>query len=167
MRIVVLQHETVAERAGIVDIIAQSDQLHLDLLRIVQGRIAALVRIDKDLGKGVEDGLLIALLVLLEVGVQILFAGRGQRHQVLGEKLQLLRQAAADNLVVLVEPHGQRFAIEHGLTDVLLHQAIELCSRWWPVPAFLPGGLHPFDFTCSHNYSFVTLFQHRFGKRTI
>jgi|GEM_PF-5867441 len=51
------------------------------------------------------------------------------------KKLQFLRQSAADDLVVLVQPHGQRFTIQHGLPDVLLHQSVEFFRGSTPGPS--------------------------------
>ncbi len=52
-----------------------------------------------------------------------------QRGEILGEEIHLLRHAAFDDRVVLVEAHGQRLAIEHLFADLRLEQALELRRR--------------------------------------
>ena len=133
----------------------------------VQRRVAALVRIDEDLGEGIERRFPVAIPMRLEIRQQLRVGGWRQGHQVLGEELQLLRQAATDDLVVLVQPHGQGFAIEDGLADVLLDETVELFGCRRPAPAFPPARLHPLDFAGTDDNGLVGFFRDRFDDRVI
>jgi hypothetical protein len=53
---------------------------------------------------------------------------------VLGEELHLLRHAALDDLVVLVEAHRQRLAVEDILLHLVFDHAIEFLRRRLAVP---------------------------------
>ena len=62
---------------------------------------------------------------LLELGRRRLARG----GNVLGQELHLLRHAALDDLVVLVEAHRERLAVEDLLLDLVLDHARELLRR--------------------------------------
>ena len=62
---------------------------------------------------------------------------------VLSEELHLLRHAAPDDLVVLVEPHRDRFAIEDFLLDVVLDLPVELLRRRLAAPLRLEHSREP------------------------
>ena len=82
-------------------------------------------------------GLLEQLRVLVEPGLELRVGRPMRRRHVLGEELHLLRHAAADDLVVLVEPQREPLAIKNLLLDLGLDQPVEL--RWCRLAA--PLGL--------------------------
>ena len=57
-----------------------------------------------------------------------------RRRDVLGEELHLLRHAAADDLVVLVEPQREPLAIKNLLLHLGVDQAVELLRRRLAAP---------------------------------
>jgi hypothetical protein len=78
-------------------------------------------------------------------------------HQVPGEEVQYLRQAVTSNGIVLIQAHGRGFMMEYGLLNILLDLIIQLFIYWGPVPAFLPGVLHPPNLTGTNGNGIVGL----------
>ena len=52
-----------------------------------------------------------------------------RRREILGQELELLRQPAADDRVVPVQPQGQRLAIQDFLTNMFIDDAFQLIRR--------------------------------------
>ncbi len=61
---------------------------------------------------------------------------------ILCQELHLLRHPPLDDGVVLVEPHRQRFAIEHVLANLVLHHRLKFGSRWRTMPLRLEIDFH-------------------------
>ena len=59
---------------------------------------------------------------------------------VLGKELHLLRHAALDDDVVLIEFHGQGLAIEYFFANPILHESRQLLGRGLALP--LRGETH-------------------------
>jgi len=64
--------------------------------------------------------------VLLKPALEFIRGRLASGGHILGEEFHLLCHAALDDLIVLVEPHGQRLAVEHLGLHLLLHHAAEL-----------------------------------------
>ena len=67
--------------------------------------------------------------VRLEPALQLVGRRLARRGHVLGQELHLLRHAALDDLVVLVEAHRQRLAVEDFLLDLGLDQPLQFLRR--------------------------------------
>ena len=79
--------------------------------------------------------------ILLEPGLEFLAVGFTQGGKILGKKLHLLRHAALDNGVVLVQAERQRLAVEDLLAYLAVHQPAHLLGRGRAPPL-----RHPPDF---------------------
>ena len=67
--------------------------------------------------------------VLLEPALELGGRRLARGGHVLGQELHLLRHAALDDLVVLVEAHRERLAVEDFLLHLVLDHALELLRR--------------------------------------
>ncbi len=76
-----------------------------------------------------------------EIGRQVRI-GRLRGQRVVAEELHLLFHAIADDRVVAVETHGQAFAEEHLVPDVVVHERLHLRLTRRAVPG---GGELRFD----------------------
>jgi len=72
--------------------------------------------------------------MLLQEGLQLLVGRRGPLGGLLGEELQLLPQAAADDGVVAVQAHGYGLAVQHLLADIIVDQPCQLLCRGQALP---------------------------------
>ncbi len=77
------------------------------------------------------------LRVLVEVRLQVLPGGLGERGEVFGEKPHLLPHTPPYDRVVAVQAQGERFAVQDLLPDKLFHESVELGWRGWPLPRLL------------------------------
>src|SRR4030095_12259748 len=67
--------------------------------------------------------------VLLVPGPELRGGGLARGGHVLGQELHLLRHAAPNDLVVLVEAHRQRLAVEDLALDLVLDDPVEFLRR--------------------------------------
>jgi hypothetical protein len=80
--------------------------------------------------------------VLVEPHLELGGGGLVSSGDVLGEELHLLRHAALDDGVVLVQTHGQGFAVQHLLADLVLHERAKLVGSRLPAPLRLEIDIH-------------------------
>src|SRR5882724_7888162 len=72
--------------------------------------------------------------MLLQEGLELLIRRGYRLGSLLGEELQLLPQATADDGVVAVQAHDHCLAVPHLVTDVVVNQACQLLCRGWALP---------------------------------
>ena len=88
-----------------------------------RARCAAPIRREIEMAKAHPAGLCELGVVLFEPAPELRRVRLARGGHVLGEELQLLRHAALDDGVVLVEPHRQRLAVENLFLHFVFHQA--------------------------------------------
>ena len=94
-----------------------------------------LLAVEKDVFEGKARFLSVLVRVSPEVGFEFLFVRRTtSRRQVFAQEFKLLSHAAPDDDVVLIQPHGFRFTIEHFFANVVVDQ---------PLHFFLGRRAHP------------------------
>jgi hypothetical protein len=127
--VILLEHERVGERARDFRVDRLAGELRQRLLRIVSRAGAAPVGREVQMPEGEPGRLREFRAVLLEPCLELGRRRLARGGHVLGQELHLLRHAALDDLVVLVEAHRDRLAVEDLLLDLVLDQALELLRR--------------------------------------
>ena len=108
--------------------------------RVGFDRVAPAVAAEEPVGQGQAGGLCIPLGVRLEVLPEVVGARLGRRRDVVQRHLELLREAAADEDVVLVEIEGEGFAIQDLLAHPVHDEPRQLVTGRRTPPLGLPQG---------------------------
>ena len=137
----VLEHERVG--AGELDILRLALDFGQRLPGVGLGVGAAAVGREIEMAEAQSRGLLEQLRVLVEPGLELRVGRPMRRRDVLGEELHLLRHAAADDLVVLVEPQREPLAIKNLFLDLGVDQPVELLRRRLAAPLGLEHRREP------------------------
>ena len=104
--------------------------------RIRSSRLPALVGVQVHMAKTEARVLVKPLRLRREEGLQILVAGLIQTGNVLGQELHFLPRAPANDRVVAIQAHSQRFAIQHLLANVIFNHPLQFLFRRRPLPYF-------------------------------
>src|SRR5690242_19959945 len=89
--------------------------------------------------------------MLVQPFLQIRISGRRGRGGILGQKLELLPHASADDGVVFVEAHRDRLAAEYLLSNVIFDQPVELLLCRRALPGSRKAGHELLDFAAGHD----------------
>ena len=69
----------------------------------------------------------------LQIRIQFCVGGLSLSGAVVGDELHLLRQAAADDQIVLIKTQRERLAVKHFLAHTCLDQLLQFFIGGWPL----------------------------------
>jgi len=121
------------EKKGVAELACRrrpvAAQSHQGRLHVRVETFTAPLWIEINVGKAVARFDTEIRRVRVEIALQLRVGRFGDRRRILGKKLQLRHEPAADDRVVAVEPHRDRFARVDFFSNRFLDHAVELSLR--------------------------------------